>query len=357
MEKKQYIGFRLDDNVIIAFLVTCVIASMAFVLRYKNYTPCQSFEIRIPTDKVFTGSLIRFEADIAGTHKDFEWDFGDNQGSNTEVNSVVHSFDKPGEYIVTLKVDNRCIESQTVFVQQAAEIVDVSQMPQAVIPDVTEVGKPTSFLDSTANASAWEWRFGENEHVDAYVKNPTYVFRQPGWKTITLTVNGNNKAVLVKKIFVNPPKETGLPAQPPPPRVNARPREVNSTPETDPLEEQLNPKPAPAEPVQPVIVKAPEISIGDFKQMLYGVADKRYNAGSFGKYFCDGNLNTLTSINGKPSTFNEFCSKLSRLKKSSNIKSMTVTPKKNPQTNCITSVDVIIRIKTGIFGISNSSDF
>ncbi|MCH5599213.1 PKD domain-containing protein [Niabella ginsengisoli] len=345
-------AFRLDDNVTITFLVICILASMAFVVRYKNYVPCKEFEIKTLNDKILTGVLIRFEANVAG-YKNFEWDFGDNQGSSTEVNSAVHSYDRPGEYVVTLKVDDRCMETRTIFVQQAAEIVDVSQMPQAIIPEVTEVGKPTSFTDTTVNANAWEWRFGENENVDSYVKNPVYTFRQPGWKTITLTVNGKNNAVLVKKIFVNPPKEAPQVLQPRP--VPSR-KPVNQRPETDPLEEQLNPvqesQPAPAP-----VVKAPDISIADFRNMLYGVADKRVNAGSFAKYFCDGNLNTFTNINGKPSTFNELCAKLSKLKKSGDIKSMTVTPRKNQETNCISSVDIVIRIKTGIFGLSKTSDF
>ncbi len=353
MKKKQYMAFRLDDNVTIAFLVTCVIASMAFVVRYKNHTPCKEFAIKTLTNKIYTGTLIRFDADVTG-HRDFEWDFGDNESSHSEVNSAVHSYDRPGEYVVTLKLDDRCMETTTIFVQQAAEVIDQSRMPHAIIPEVTEVGKSTSFTDTTAGANAWEWRFGENEKVDAYVKNPVYSFRQPGWKTITLTVNGNNNAVLVKKIFVNPPKQGTVPTLAP--RAGGGRKPINSRPETDPLEEQLNPQPEPSE-VPPPVVKAPEISITDFRYMLFGVADKRLNAASFAKYFCDGNLNTYTNINGKPSTFNELCAKLAKLKKSGDIKSMTVTPKKNQETNCISSVSIVIRVKTGIFGLSKTPDF
>ncbi len=346
-------AFRLDDNVTITFLVISVIASMAFVVRYKNHTPCKEFEIKTLTNKIYTGTLIRFDADVKG-YKDFEWDFGDNEASHSEVNSAVHSYDRPGEYVVTLKVDDRCMETTTIFVQQAAEVTDQSRMPHAIIPELTEVGKPTNFTDTTAGANAWEWRFGENEKVDAYIKNPVYSFRQPGWKTITLTVNGNNNAVLVKKIFVNPPRQGPAPTVTPRPGGGRKP--INTKPETDPLEEQLNPEPE--QPVAPPpVVKAPEISITDFKYMLYGVADKRVTAGSFARYFCDGNLNTYTNINGKPSTFNELCAKLAKLKKSGDIKSMTVTPKKNQETNCISSVSIVIRVKTGIFGLSKTPDF
>lgn len=354
MEKKQNMTFRLDDSVVIAFLVACVIASMAFVVRYTNYTPCKEFSIKTLTDKIFTASLTRMEADIT-TGKKYEWDFGDNQDAVTEVNSVVHSYDRPGEYLITLTVDGRCVQQKTIFVQQAAEIVDSSQVPRAIIPHLAEVGKPVSFIDTTQNARTWEWRFGENENVDAYVKNPTYTFRQPGTKTITLTINGNNKNVLVRKIFVSPPQTQQLPVQPIPQRQSAPRRPINQMPETNPLDDQLNPKPQPQTPAAPPpIVKAPDISIGEFKQMLYGVADKKLNAGSFAKYFCDGNLNTYTNINGKAETFNQLCAKLASLKKSNDIKSMTVTPTKNPQTNCITSVQIIVKVKKGIFGLSTS---
>ncbi|GAB3013011.1 hypothetical protein GCM10027051_15280 [Niabella terrae] len=358
MEPKQNTSFRLDDNVVIAFLVACVLGSMAFAVRYSNYKPCRSFSIKTLTTNITTGTLVRFEADVAAKYKVYEWDFGDNQDSKTASHTVVHSFDRPGEYIVTLKLDNRCLESTTIYVQQAAEIVDSSQMPRAIIPETAEINMPITFHDTTHDANAWEWRFGETDVVDAFSKDPTYVYKQPGWKTITLTVNGNNRSVLVKKIFVNPPREKTVTAPVRPQRQAPR-GPANPRPETDPLDEQLNPKPQSetkpeAKPAPPPVVKAPDLSIQDLKKMLYGVADKKLSAASFAKYFCN-NTNIYTNVNGKSYTFAEYCSKLANLKRgASDIKKMSVIPTKNIETNCITSLNIVVTYRQGLFGLSSS---
>lgn len=350
MQKKQFMVFRLDDNVIITLLAVCVIASLAFVVRYSNYKPCGPFNINTIGNTFNTGSIIRFETDVKD-FKELEWDFGDNQTDLTTVSSSIHSYDYPGEYVITLSVDGRCTQYKTIFVRLAPKVVDSTLVPRVVIPENTEVGKPTSFADTTRNAVSWEWRFGETANVDAISKNPVYVYRTPGWKTISLVINGNINNALIRKIFVNPAKvenktdkEAG---RRPPPII------VQRKPETDPLADQLKEEKN-AEPKATEPAKAPEISVAEFKQMLYGVAGGSQNAGSFAKYFCDGNLNTYTNLNGEPATFNQFCARLAKLKKASDIRNMTVTLKKNQETNCITAVDVIVKVKSGLFKLNST---
>lgn len=353
MQKKQFMVFRLDDNVIITLLAVCILASLAFVVRFKNYKPCADFMVKTVGTDLRVGTIVRFETD-ARDFKRLHWDFGDNQRSVTEVGSVMHSFDAPGDYTITLIADGKCTEYKTITVYNAPEIVDSTLIAKVVMPTTAEVDVPVLFKDTSSRASSWEWRFGETANIDGNLRNQYYTYKTPGWKTISVVINGNLRTPLVRKIFVTPKAPAEQPraaANTPGPVI--RPR-VNDNPETAPLPQQLNPA-TPAQPVQAQTpeptVTYPDVAAADFNQMLRNSAGGKRPISTFSKYFCEGNMNTTVILNGKATTFQQFFAKVAAVKKGDKL-SLTTTLYKNKQNNCVNKIDVIGKVKTGMLGMS-----
>lgn len=353
MQKKQFMVFRLDDNVIITLLAVCILASLAFVVRFKNYKPCTDFTIKTVGSALRVGTIVRLETDVRD-FKRLHWDFGDNQQSVTEVGSVMHSYDAPGDYTIMLIADGKCTEYKTITIIAAPEIVDSTLIAKVVMPATAEVDVPVLFTDTSSRATSWEWRFGETATVDGTLRNQYYTYKTPGWKTISVVINGNMKTPLVRKIFVNPKAAPELPraaAGAPGPVI--RPR-VNEDPQTAPLPEQLNPNPRPQNPKPQVpepVVMYPDVAAADFNQMLRNSAGGKRPISAFSKYFCEGNMNTTVILNGKATTFQQFFAKVAAVKKGDKL-SLTTTLYKNKQNNCINKIDVIGKVKTGMLGMS-----
>ncbi|MBO9620614.1 MAG: PKD domain-containing protein [Niabella sp.] len=348
MQKKQFMVFRLDDNVIITLLAVCTLASMAFIVRYRSYKPCKDFSINTVGTILTVGHIVRFETD-AKDFKRLSWDFGDNQKSETEVASALHSFDDPGNYTIALLADGKCVEYKTITVVAAPEVIDSSLVAKVVMPATAIVGAPVLFKDTSSKASSWEWRFGETAVVDGVLRNQVYTFTTPGIKTISVVINGNYKTPLVRKIYVSPKEERNIPvavAQP-------RPR-VNERPNTDPLTQQINPQPQqqPQEaPPPPPTPSYPDVAPADLNQMFRNAAGGGKPISDFAKYFCDGNLNTTVILNGKSVSFQQFYNKVAAVKRGDKL-TFTTTVFKNRQTNCINKLEIIGKVKAGMFNMS-----
>ncbi len=352
MQKKQFMVFRLDDNVIITLLAVCILASLAFVVRFKNYKPCSEFSIKTVGSSLRVGTIVRFETDVRN-FKQLQWDFGDNQQSVTEVASAMHAFDAPGNYTIMLVADGKCSEYKTITVYEAPEIIDSSLVAKVVMPATATVDVPVLFTDTSARASSWEWRFGETANVDGTLRNQYYTYKTPGWKTISVVINGNMKTPLVRKIFVNPKAAAEAPRVAGASGPVIRPR-VNDDPHTAPLPEQLNPAPQQQQP-QPQTpeptVMYPDVAAADFNQMLRNSAGGKRPISTFSKYFCEGNLNTTVILNGKATTFQQFFEKVATVKKGDKL-SLTTTLYKSKQNNCVNKIDIIGKVKTGMLGMS-----
>lgn len=337
MEKRRIIPSRLDENVIMVMLITAVLAVLTMTFRYKHYEPCVPFKITTHAGHYYTGEVIRFETNARRFSK-LHWDFGDNQSNATAVSSAVHAYDQPGEYTVALTLNGECTEYKNIVITSAPKVVDSVMIPRFVFPQSAEVGKPVQFRDTTPGATQWEWRFGETAAVDATGKEPTYTYRSPGLKTISLVLNNNPQQLAVGKVYVN--------AAAPPVRKPAGGGKmpvivIRDKPEALPLSEQL---PHPPEEIR----RAPDISRQEFENQLRAVASSFKNAQSFGPYLC-GNLNVQTSLNGNEITFSELCNKLASLKNEKKIKRLNVQMIKNDKTNCIVALIVNMKLRESIF--------
>lgn len=338
MEKRQTLNIRLDENVILVMLVTAVLAVIVMLVRYRNYDACIPFTLTSRAGNYYTGEVVRFETN-AKKYSRLVWDFGDNQSNETAVSSAVHAYDQPGEYTVALTLNGSCTEYKTIYITRAPQVVDSVLLPKFLFPQSAEVGKPIKFEDTTHGALQWEWRFGETAGIDATARNPDYVYRTPGLKTVSLVINNNPLQLAIAKVYVNP----AAPAPVKKKAVAAAPVIViPEKPTYAPIGDLLPPPPQ-------EVKKAPEISKPELEAMLKQVANNFKNAESFSPYL-GGNLNIQVSLNGTEVTFSELCNKLSSLKNEKKIKRLNVQMVKNDKTNCIVALVVDMKLKESLFG-------
>ena len=342
MSNKPYTYQRVDDKIILTMVIVALLGFIASAYRYSNYTPCGSFSIKSKAWHYTTGEAIRFESNIRNFER-LHWNFGDNQGDDTKLASVVHAYDEPGEYLLSLSTDGGCTEYKTIVITPAQKTENPTLLPTFICASSAEVGKQVTFRDTTSGAVSWEWRFGESATVDATSQNASYTYQTPGLKTVSIIINNDQRQMGVCKIYVNPPVRT-VPKKKlrgNAPRNNRRIPGIPEKPTSDPIAEQL----AQQEKEEP---KAPPISGQQFDKLLRGVANKQKTAVDFSDYLC-GNLNIQVSLNGQETSFSELCTKLSKLKSEKKIKRLNVQLIKNEKTSCVIALVVLFKEKETLF--------
>ena len=121
----------------------------------------------------------------------WDWDFGD--GDDSIEQNPMHTFTAAENYTVTLTARNANGTNST--------FVNITVLEQPVLPvanfsaNVTEGYVPLTvqFNDSSENATAWDWDFGDGDYSTE--QNPMHTFSAAGNYTVNLTarnVNGTN---------------------------------------------------------------------------------------------------------------------------------------------------------------------
>jgi len=122
-----------------------------------------------------------------GSPNKWQWDFGD--GSVSTEQHPEHTYSAPGEYTVTLTVENPFGMSTEV----REKYIRVLEKPVPL--KASFMGEPTSgtepltvqFTDlSTGNPETWMWNFGDDQ--TSTEKNPVHVYTKAGVYTVFLTV-------------------------------------------------------------------------------------------------------------------------------------------------------------------------
>jgi len=156
------------------------------------------YEIRVQPQTVFSKLVLDasqtfgcapFAVDFSTSNQStganrYTWDFGDGQPiqqTSTTTEKIVHLFDKPGNYTITLTATNGCstiITTETVTVYPQVNTDFIIAVPQECINQsvqFTNLANPqfTSF-----------WDFGDGQTSTAV--NPSHKYSTPGLKTITL---------------------------------------------------------------------------------------------------------------------------------------------------------------------------
>lgn len=138
------------------------------------------------------------------------WDFGGDGTAEGEVPS--HEFSAPGNYLIQLEVAdlNGCQNETELEIQiQALPIANFDS-------GFTCSGEETEFSDLSSSAdgeiTVWEWIFPEEESIE---QNPTYLFDEPGFQSVTLNVESEFgcQSSSTQLVNVNPTPELNIVAE------------------------------------------------------------------------------------------------------------------------------------------------
>ncbi len=322
-------NYHLDKSILLFFIITILVTATVFAYRYISYTPCEITDFDYSARDLRVGEIIRFK-DNSQNVIQREWDFGDSSKVDSRV-SPYHTYDKPGAYIVKLKINGRCESIKELIITEKVFVLDSTKLARFEVPEKITVGELLKVQDKTLNATSWEWRFGETANVNSTKKNPEYVYQTPGLKTVTLIVNGDVRYGTKKKIKVLPKERVKEK-----PIVEIKKLKTSSTKlKYAPSSEEV--KEAPKEEF-----KAPYIGDKAFEAKIIQVGRKEATAKDFNEYLC-GNLDLPVLANKKRTTFLELCERIRR--KGAKVKELQIIRAEN---NCIKNI--VIRYKTTRLG-------
>ncbi|AEH02119.1 PKD domain-containing protein [Lacinutrix sp. 5H-3-7-4] len=329
MSKYNNSSSHIDKTVIYVFLFVFFASISVFAYRYTKYSPCENVTFNIDKAQNTVGELIKFK-DVTDTAESWYWDFGDNSIASTQKEPL-HVYKTPGDYTVKLIVNDICEATQTVSIAEKKEVLDPTKFPIFELQKTIKVGQKLRVNDETENASTWEWRFGETAKINANTKRASYVYTEPGLKTVSLVVNGDLKYVTKKTIEVLPLAET-----------KRKPIDIPQAPSKPSVDIKYKPESAIKDkPSTPKL--APYISEADFKAKMMKVSKEEMSAKQFSEYFC-GDINKKIVANGRNTTFLVFCEKISD--KKIRIKKLEIFRDKG--SNCINTITIDCRIR-GLF--------
>lgn len=332
MNKQQDLTKHLDKNILRFFIVLFLLSTPVFAYRYMKNKSCKEVVFSSNADSYRQGELIKF---IDNTEQaiSWKWDFGDSTDIAT-TSSPLHVFKAPGEYAVTLMVNDFCEHTEIVTIDKKLFILDSSKFPVFDIPESVTVGETVVVKDQTENASVWEWRFGETSEANSKNRTAKYTYESPGLKTVSLIVNGDVEYMTEKQINVLPIKKDNEDLK----KITGTNRRLGDGLPVKPFGHSNKKE-------EVVVVKdnsidtapkvAPHISEANFQNKLILVAKNQIGAGAFKDYFC-GNLNTNIIANGKKMSFLVFCERI----KDKNLKIKELKIYRKEGTNCIDNVTI-----------------
>ncbi|MBD3375438.1 PKD domain-containing protein [candidate division KSB1 bacterium] len=140
---------------------------------------------------------VQFQDRSGGEPVAWQWDFGDGSGGSEDQNPA-HVYDQPGQYNVTLTID----EGRDSITRENY-ITVVQGMTVNFKGEPTEGSLPLSvqFQDLTSGkAERWQWDFGDNT-LPSTEQNPLHIYQNQGLYTVTLTVN--DSAFCQKTDYIN----------------------------------------------------------------------------------------------------------------------------------------------------------
>ncbi|MEX2484044.1 MAG: PKD domain-containing protein [Brumimicrobium sp.] len=148
------------------------------------------------------GSETGFLDQTTNTPTLWEWDFDDGSPISTAQNPN-HEYTAPGLYDVSLITENVFGCSDTVI-----QTVEVFELPTPGFEfDTVCLNEPTTFVDQSANAVAWEYNFDDgNTSTNA---NPSHLFQSDGTYNVVQVVTNNEGCTdtLTRDVIVRPNPE------------------------------------------------------------------------------------------------------------------------------------------------------
>lgn len=324
-----------DRSVYLTVGIISLLSLLICGYRLISYEDCSAVAFRLEASHPVAGRLLRF-IDLSPAAGHWEWDFGDSSGISGGK-SPMHVFKRPGNYTVKLTVNGQCesVQQLTIYPDQPISPGEATY-PKFTAPLTATVGEPVLFADNTPGSTRWEWSFGETLQTDDTSRAPSYKYRTPGSKTITLAVNGNIQYKTTQRITVfAKPLES--------PARNTGPRKPYRYAEPAP-EVSAVPLPPPITPVKEE--KAPELGRIQLENWLLQIAEEKTRLDVLLPYVCN-NTSIPVRANGKGTTLKGLCDEIRGRK----IQIRSLDMVRNEENGCITLIRIDYKRKKvlGIF--------
>lgn len=277
-------GKTIDKGVFIVILLLIFVGAIILVMRMLLAKSCPEGDFALTNKSPKVNELVTFSFENPGV-KSWEWDYGDSSLVGTH-STETHIYFKPGTYTVRLRTNSSSDCDKVAFIEviqketvNEIKVEKILPMPEIQGPNTAYVGVPVMFKETSGTATSWEWFFSETGRVDSKVQNPSYTFREPGQKKVTLIINGDSQ-VGTFEIKINPKQVVTTP-----------PSKVSTT------------------PAEPVTQKAPQINEEKFKSMLKKIADREISSEDFDRYI-NGYFSMSIKVNGKVVEFDSYLKRL-----------------------------------------------
>lgn len=288
--------FRIDSMIsnFFIFLLIPLVAALGF--KYYEYEAPPEVSFDVLGDQHMMNEMLKFRNNTAGDHS-YEWNFGDST-ELVQEKSPIHTFTKHGDYMVSLLVDNQYKFHELIHVEQIKAEKPMVIIPRIAGPKKMYVGSSAFFTCSTKGGSSWAWRVNGSNHVYSKKKSVKFTFSKPGYKTISLVVDGNNEFTARKKIYVTIKKsEKHKIAETNNSVVKEEDVPIPETPEVYDIfkkieKEELKEESLPTD--------------GEFTAMLRKISEGTGDKEKFIKYFRDNNKYLMVKCNGNLITFEEL---------------------------------------------------
>lgn len=344
---KKRINFlpNIDPRIYVSFGIILFLSLIFLLYQSFRHVDCENANYYIHADEYIVNRVVEFNDNTNGATS-WRWDFGDGTTVDTRQRTL-HSYKKPGEYIVKLTINGNCIHEKHVTITSISD--QVGYLPIIMAPDVATVGEAVAFNAEKEGGESWEWSFGETASTDALGKSPVYRFKTVGDKKITLIVNGDVEHTAVKTIYVAPKTIKAKQKIDIKSYEFEKPHSAFSLPQgdaqKDPLVDMLqyipvSPKTKTKKDSILAEKKAPEISNEQFQLLLNQVAAQVKTKDDFKDYVCDKYDIPVVINDDKLIPFDQFCQSIAGKK----IKITALRLNKN-QKNCIQNINIQYKVK------------
>ena len=336
---------KLDTTVFLTFGGILLLGLAFLVYQLTHRTDCTEAKYVVHADDFIIKNLIEFIDNTKGATS-WKWDFGD--GSAVDYNqNALHSYNKAGQYIVTLTINNTCSFQKIVTITDPD--ADSGYLPVIIAPNVAFEGDTIKFNARKEGGISFEWSFGEGAGTDALGEKVTYSFKTTGKKTVSLIVNGDIEHIATKTIYIAPKHIAAKKKSDVSSYEFEKPHSDFELPrgkvQKDPLVDFIGHLPVTPAPQKekdsiPSPKKAPDISVEQFQLLLGQVAAQSKTKDDFKEYLC-GNFSTPVVVNDqKLVPFEQLCRDIAGKK----IKISTMRLQKDTK-NCIQHIYIYYKIK------------
>ncbi|PKQ62976.1 hypothetical protein BZG01_16465 [Labilibaculum manganireducens] len=285
--------FRID-SMISNFFILLLIPLLAILgFKYFDYQAPPEVSFEVLGDKHMANAMLKFRNNTAGDHT-YEWNFGDSTALVHEK-SPIHTYAEHGDYTVTLIVNDRYEFQESIHIEKIKDDEPVVVIPRIAGPKQVYVGTSAVFTCSAQGGSSWEWQVDGSSQMNSKRKSVKYTFTKPGYKTISLVVDGNREFTAQKKIYVRvkPTEKHKITSA----KKSDGEIEKDYIPETPEVYQVFK-------EIEKEIVKDESLPTdGELTVMLQQIAEGVGDKEKFLKYFNESNKYLMARCNGNLMTF------------------------------------------------------